>query len=210
MPRSKITIVGTSHISPDSVKKAREVILREKPQCVAIELDPQRYEFLKSNVKVRASIRNPMYFVLNNMQTWLGEKTGVIPGSEMLAAIDAGKDVKSKIVLIDMDIAEIMGKFGEIGSWEKFKLVFKLLLSFIPWPGTKQIDVSKVPDEKLVKEALRQLKREMPQIHKILITERNKYMAAWIKQLSKKYKKVVVVVGIGHKEGLKKLLKGRR
>src|SRR3990170_3776356 len=132
-----ITIVGTSHISPDSVRKARDVILKERPQCVAVELDPERYTFLESKVQMHASLRNPMYFILNSMQTWLGAKTGVMPGSEMISAINTGKEVGAKVVLIDMDIADIMSRFGQISRWQKLKLVAQLLISLIPWPGTK-------------------------------------------------------------------------
>lgn len=204
---AKVTIVGTSHISPESIKEARDTILKEKPDCVALELDPERFAALMERRREKASIRNPTYFVLNTLQTHLGAKTGVLPGSEMLAAIKAARQVRSKIALIDMDISEIMGSLGEIGWWQKFKLVFKLLVGLIPFPGQKKFDLSKVPAEQVIDEALSYMRREMPMIYKILITRRNKYMVGWIRELSKKHKNIVVVVGAGHKKGLQKLLK---
>jgi len=204
---ARITIVGTSHIAPASMEAARRTILRLKPDCVAIELDPERYAVLKSKRREKASIRNPMYFVLNSLQTNLGHRTGMLPGSEMLAAVDTARSVKARIVLIDMDIAEIMGRLGAISRWEKFKLVFKLLVGMIPWPGHEDVDLEKVPPERMIEQALNWMHINLPAIYKVLITDRNIYMASWIRELSKQYKNIVVVVGAGHKRGLEKLLK---
>jgi pheromone shutdown protein TraB len=204
---AKVIIVGTSHISKESVNEATDTILREKPDCVALELDPERFAALMQKRRERASLRNPTYFVLNTLQTYLGGKTGVLPGSEMLASIRAARETKAKIALIDMDISEIMGRLDEISRWQKLKLFFKLLVGLIPLPGQKDFDLSKVPEEKIIDEALRYMKKEMPLIYRIMITDRNEYMANWVRQLSKDYRKVVVVVGAGHKKGLEKLLR---
>ncbi|MEM5814445.1 MAG: TraB/GumN family protein [Candidatus Aenigmatarchaeota archaeon] len=206
---AKVIIVGTSHISKDSIQEATETILRERPDCVALELDPERFAALLQKKREKASLRNPTYFVLNTLQTYLGGKTGVLPGSEMVAAIRAAREVRSQIALIDMDISEIMGRLGEISRWQKLKLFFKLLAGLVPLPGQKNFDLSKVPAEKMIDEALRYMKRGMPTIYRILITDRNEYMANWIRQLSKTHRKIVVVVGAGHKKGLEKLLKKR-
>jgi len=207
---AKIIIVGTSHISKESINEATDVILHEMPDCVALELDPERFAALMQKKREKASIRNPTYFLLNNLQTYLGGKTGVLPGSEMVAAIKAARAVGSKIALIDMDISEIMGRLGEISRWQKIKLFFKLLVGLIPLPGQKDFDLSKVPQEKVIDEALRYMRRDMPMIYRILITDRNEYMANWIRQLRKNHKKIVVVVGAGHRKGLEKLLKKKQ
>lgn len=204
---AKVIIVGTSHISKESVEAAHNVIFYERPDCVALELDPERFAALMQKKRERASIRNPTFFILNTLQTYLGGKTGVLPGSEMLAAIKAARETKAKIALIDMDISEIMGRLGEISRWQKIKLFLKLLAGLIPLPGQKDFDLSKVPEEKLIDEALGYMRKDMPLIYKILISDRNKYMAGWVRQLAKSNKKIVVVVGAGHKKGLEKLLK---
>jgi pheromone shutdown-related protein TraB len=207
---AKVIIVGTSHISRESINEATDTILREKPDCVALELDPERFAALLQKKREKASIRNPTYFILNNLQTYLGGKTGVLPGAEMVAAIRAARAVSSKIALIDMDISEIMGRLSEISRWQKIKLFFKLLAGLIPVPGQKDFDLSKVPQDKIIDEALHYMKRDMPMIYKILIEDRNTYMANWIRQLRKNHKKIVVVVGAGHRKGLEKLLKRKK
>ena len=39
-------LVGTAHISQESVDLVREVIEKERPDCVCVELDERRYEAL--------------------------------------------------------------------------------------------------------------------------------------------------------------------
>ena len=42
----EVVLVGTAHISPDSLRLVRETIERERPDGVCIELDDARYEAL--------------------------------------------------------------------------------------------------------------------------------------------------------------------
>ena len=39
-------LVGTAHVSRESLDLVRQVIERERPDCVCVELDAQRYEAL--------------------------------------------------------------------------------------------------------------------------------------------------------------------
>lgn len=208
--QARVRIVGTSHVAPASIEAARNTILRTKPDCVALELDPERWAALHSYSKQKPSIRNPMYWLLNRIQTHLGARTGMMPGSEMLAAVEAARQVNARIVLIDMPIAEIMNRLSSINFWERLKLVLRLLSGLVSWPSAEELDLSKAPPERVIEEALRWMKRKLPAIYKVLITDRNTYMAAWIRELSRQHKRIVVVVGAGHRHGLEALLKRRK
>lgn len=37
-----VKIIGTVHVSPESVREVRETIIREKPDAIALELDYPR------------------------------------------------------------------------------------------------------------------------------------------------------------------------
>ena len=39
----KITLIGTAHVSKESIQQVTEEIINEKPDCVAVELDERRY-----------------------------------------------------------------------------------------------------------------------------------------------------------------------
>ena len=206
---AEITVVGTSHISPDSAKKVRKTILKERPDCVAIELCPERLMALSSG-NYRPSLRFGItHYVLAVIQQYLGKKTGVLPGSEMMVAANTAIKVGARVALIDKRIDRIMQEISEISFAEKFGLFSKLLVSIIfsPFSRKQKMDFSKVPPETIIEEAMELMERDMTSFYKILVEERNKYMAGCIKELAKKYEKIVVVVGAGHKKGLKKLLK---
>ncbi len=206
--RAKVTIVGTSHIAPASIEAARRTILRLRPDCVALELDPERWAALSSNMTRRPPLRNPMYWLLNRIQTSLGSRTGMMPGSEMLAAVDAARKVGARIVLIDMPITEVMRRLSAISLWERLKLFFRLLSGLVAWPD-EDIDLTKAPPDRTIDEALGWMRKELPAFHRVLITDRNDYMAAWIRELSRQHKRMVVVAGAGHRKGLEKLLRNK-
>ena len=201
---AKITIVGTSHISPGSIESIKSAISKNKPDCVAVELDPKRYNALIYGER-KVSLRYGLFAtLLAFLQKKLGEKTGIFPGDEMLFAINYGRKNGAKIVLIDMDILDILNRLKSIGIHEKIRLFIGLFFGF--FVGEK-INLNQVPQKKVVKEVLKYMRRKFPNLYRVLVRDRNKYMVEWIKKLSKEYKRIVVVVGAGHVDGLKRMLK---
>jgi len=200
-----ITVIGTSHISPESVKETKDIILKKKPDCVAVELCPERLVALKSGRR-KPSLRFGLSgYVLAVLQEHLSHKTHIMPGAEMVSAVDAGLEVGSKVALIDMPIRRTMEKINEVSAWKKIKMVFKLLFDSLKG-GKMKIDLSKVPEQEVIDEAMVYMKKDMPEFYKILVLDRNRYMYKWIKKISEDHKDVVVVVGAGHKKDLEKMI----
>lgn len=206
MSKTKIIILGTSHISPSSVAAARDRILAERPDCVAVELDPIRYRALL-HPQPPSLAAGATAWLLHVLQSHLGKATGVMPGSEMLAAINAGRAVGARVVLIDMSIERIAAEMRAVPALRKLGMFSRLVAGAAF--GRKVVDISKVPDERLVREVLRYMSKRMPDFYRILVAERNRYMAEWVRKLAKDHKKIIVVVGMGHTAGLQKLLKVR-
>ena len=101
----KITLIGTAHVSAESVKEVRDTILEQKPDCVAVELDQKRHDSIKNPEKYRElDIINVLrkkegFLLLANLvmaafQKRTGQKSGVTPGAEMLAALNAQKNLE--------------------------------------------------------------------------------------------------------------------
>lgn len=200
----KVIIIGTSHISPKAVSAVRERIISVRPDCVAVELCPTRYRGLHAGPG-RPSLRAGVtVWLLHWLQQRLGQATGVLPGSEMLEAISAGRAVGARVVLIDTTIEDIVAGLKAVSLHRKVALVLRLMAGFVAAP--KLVDLSEVPEEKFVKDVLRYMRKVMPDFYRILVTDRNAYMAGWIKKLAKEYKKIIVVVGLGHKAGLESIL----
>ena len=87
----EFVLVGTAHISRESVDLVREVIEKEEPDCVCIELDPRRYQALSQpqrfeSLDLKQVIRSKQLatlmfnLVLASYQKYLGLQLGVQPG----------------------------------------------------------------------------------------------------------------------------------
>ena len=73
----------------------------------------------------------------------------------------------------------------------------------------KKINLRKVPSEEIITEMIEDLRKKFPGLYKALIKERNEYMAKQLIRLTDEFptKKIIAVVGAGHKESLKEMLK---
>lgn len=205
-----VKIIGTSHISKESIETVKRAIEKKKPDCVAIELDPKRFYALMQQAKGTGSKRKIglryglTIYLFGWLQQALGKSVGVLPGSEMLAAVEAAKSVNAKIVLIDKDIEDIFLGITRMPLKEKLKLFLGIFAA--PFSREK-IDLRKFPEEKIVEDAIRYMKKELPGFYKVLIEDRNKYMAAWIKKLEGEFENIIVVVGAGHRKDLEKMMR---
>jgi pheromone shutdown protein TraB len=196
----KFTVLGTSHISPDSVEKVKDTILKTKPDCVAIELCPKRYYALTHPTRPTS----PMFMVLSYIQKELGKTTGIFPGSEMLQAIKSAHSIGAKVVFIDKSIDQIGYELSSLPLIEKIRLVTDSLLGFAQAKITK-VDFSSIPEDKMINQAIQEIKKHYPRIYKILIRDRNTHMINTLRNLE--CKKIIVVVGAGHKKAIERGLK---
>ena len=51
MEEKKLVIIGTAHVSPKSIEEVERLIEEEKPDAVAVELCPRRYNALVHGVR---------------------------------------------------------------------------------------------------------------------------------------------------------------
>jgi len=219
-----VIIIGSSHIAKQSLAEVEQTILREKPDFVAIELDKKRFAGLISGHKQNIGLEHIRKFGLkgfmfNLIGGWverkLGRLVGVKPGSEMMMAFNTAKKVGAKIALIDQDIDITMRKFSKaFGRKEKWHLLRDLFNSIffrkreMKRLGIGKLDLSKVPPKKLINKLIKRVKEDYPGIYRVLIDERNRYMAEMLMKLesSNPGKKIVAVVGAGHEDAISELL----
>ena len=203
-----LIVIGTSHIAKESVEEAKRVILREKPDAVALELDKARLLalFEKRKAGMLEQIRHLGFrgFILNTLGAWveakLGKLVGVKPGSEMLAAVDAAKEIGAKIYLVDRRIEVTLRRLiNKITFREKLRFVFDLFAGLFLGKGIK-IDISKVPSKEVIKQAIAYVRTRYPNVYKVLIEERNRFIARNLCRLMERHKLVVAVLGAGHCE----------
>ncbi|MBR9698977.1 hypothetical protein GOV09_00785 [Candidatus Woesearchaeota archaeon] len=214
-------IIGTSHISKQSIKEIHEAFSKIKPDFVAVELDRNRLYALMSPKQGKPSFYDIRRiglkgFLFALIGSWaakkLGKMVGVMPGDEMKSAIMLAKKNKVKIALIDQHIEVTLKRFSKKLSWkERWRLLVDLFKGFVLRKKDPLVnfDLSKVPSNKLIRMMLEKIKERYPNIHKVLIEERNYYMARKLKSLMKAHqdKKILAVIGAGHEEEILRILK---
>ena len=211
-------ILGTSHISIESVNQVKTFIEEEKPEIIAIELDRRRLQALFQRQKLRVSdiIRLGVKGFLFNLigqyiEKKLGKLVGVSPGSEMKTAVKLAKKHNLKIALIDQDITITLKRLSKAITWkEKFRFVKDILKGLIfRQSDIPSFDLRKVPSKEIIKTMIEKVKKDYPNIHKVLIEERNIYMAKALTGLMDTYKnkKILAIIGAGHEEDIIKLVK---
>ncbi len=217
-----ILIVPTSHIASQSMRDIRKAIETHNPDIVAVELDIHRFMMMEHEEKSSAIdfIRTAgplnflLFFIMKKLQTWLGKAVNVLPGSDMLTAIKIAEERGIEVAFIDRDINHTVFRISSAPRREKLKLIWFLLKGLLA--GTlfsrfskQKIDLTKVPPENMIRESMKMLKKEFPHIYKALVTERDSHMSRKLRELSETehYKKIVAVIGAGHRQGLTRRLR---
>jgi pheromone shutdown-related protein TraB len=216
-PLDNIKLVGTAHVSEKSVKDVEEAIEAYRPDVVAVELDARRYQSLKEGGQGQKEIPIKELLKGNNlaiflMQTLLafvqrkvGAEMGVKPGSEMLAAISAAEARGLQVALIDRDIGITLARFwAKMSLREKFKMFYSLVFASLGI-GTKDIDIDKMTQEDVVSDLIEELREFTPSVAEVLVDERDAYLAHNLLDIGRT-KRVIGVVGAGHREGIRKYL----
>lgn len=202
--REGFLIVGVGHVLPESVARVRELIAREKPEVVCLELCPARYQALIAGE--RGTQRLP--FLLNLLQIFqrkFAASTGSPVGEEMLAAAEEARKVGASVVLIDQDISETVQQLMGIPLRERILLAFQLLITILLPFGRKSVE--SLTEEEVVEEILADFRRFFPSAYEVLIERRNRFMAERLIPLLHSQRKVVCVVGAAHVAGLFRTLR---
>jgi len=212
-----LTLIGTSHIAIESVRTVKKVILDEKPEIVALELDKPRFFALISKKKRKLKLKDIKQlglkgFLINLIGAWiekkLGELVGTPPGSDMLTAAYTAKEVKADIALIDQDIRITLKRLNKAITWkEKFRFIWDIIKGLILRKPIVKFDLRKVPSEAIIEKLTGKVKKDYPSFYKVLIEERNEYMSKNLYKLMSSNKSVVAVIGAGHEKEIIRLIK---
>ncbi|MCL2114790.1 MAG: TraB/GumN family protein [Methanobrevibacter sp.] len=216
MKRECLTIIGTAHVSQDSVEEVKKAIHEQQPEVVAIELDKGRYERLlqeKAGIETdeEISVTNiikegkvglfAISSVLTYIQSKIGDDLDIKPGSEMIEAIDAANEVEAKIALIDRDINITLQRvLNEMTFMEKLKFLYGAIGSLFTDDDEGIEDIEQLKESDTLEEIMEYFKDMSPNAYKVLVKERDVYLANSILNIEEDH--VIAVVGAGHKEGI--------
>jgi pheromone shutdown-related protein TraB len=210
----QIILIGTAHVSRESAELVEQVIAEEKPDTVCVELCESRYKAIIDkeqwqNTDLIKVIREKRAFllllnlVLAYFQKKIGKKLGISPGEEMIRAVRKAEEVGASISLADRDIRITLSRVWRLmGLWTKMKLFFQLLVSEEELNNITEEDIERIKRKDVLETLLSEIGESFPEIRRILIDERDQYLAYKIRTAVGK--KIVAVVGAGHVSGIQK------
>ncbi len=210
----QIILIGTAHVSKESVSLVKSVIEQENPDTVAVELCPSRFQTIKQKdqwqemdivkvIKEKKAFLLLVNFMLASFQRRIAAKLDIKPGAEMIQAIESGETAGAQIHLADRDIRVTLSRtWRTMGLWARLKLLFQLILSLGEVEDIGEEDIEKMKQQDVLESLLAELGQVMPVVKNILIDERDQYLCEKIR--SAPGAKIVAVVGAGHVPGIKK------
>ncbi|MEM0230866.1 MAG: TraB/GumN family protein [Candidatus Woesearchaeota archaeon] len=226
--KKRLLIVGTSHIATSTSKLIRDKFSEFSPEICALELDSNRMQALMSVLEEKRGpslsdtkklgFKGYLFAKIGGIiQKRLGESIGSTPGVDMKAAIMEAKRREIPIFLIDRNLEITLKEFSRRFTLrEASRMAWDLISGILFKRGMiaqdVQLDLEKVPEDEVVKRAVEEIKKRYPSLYEVLVEDRNRIMASRIVEImrSNPGKKVIAVLGAGHKEGVMKLVLERR
>jgi pheromone shutdown-related protein TraB len=211
-------LVGTAHVSSESIQEVSQVIRDERPSRVAVELDQGRFRALSEpksweKLDIFEIIRRRQGFLLlanlalSSFQRKIGDELEVKPGQEMLSAIQTAQELGIPYALIDREVQVTLRRAWKKSSlWGKNKLLATLVGSvFGSQDKIEKADVEALKKKNELEHMMEELAVELPAVKTVLIDERDRFLAA--KLFDTEGEKIVAIVGAGHVPGMTEHLK---
>lgn len=212
-----ITLVGTAHVSAESITEVESTIRELKPDCVAIELDDKRADSIKNKDKYRQIDiiqilkRKEGFLLMANLilasfQRRMGANVGVQPGDEMLAGMRVAEELNIPTVMADRPIQTTLKRaWAKNSFFGKCKLLSMLIASAFSKEEMSAQEIEDIKNKNEMDSMMAELADYLPVIKTVLIDERNEYLATKI--WNSQGNSVVAVLGAGHLDGVEEYLK---
>ncbi len=215
----RYTLLGTAHVSHESVDAVRAAIASSEFDAVSIELDPQRLHALTDPdalarldlVKVLREGKTALFAAnlgLAAYQRRLAEQLGIEPGAELKAAATDAKERGLPLHLIDRDVGLTFKRaMQRLGWWGRAKMSAGLMVSLF---GDEEVGAQQIEDLKegdMLEASFGEFARENPALYETIIGERDRYMGARLRETSGTARNVLAVIGAGHLQGLARHLR---
>lgn len=213
---ARYTLLGTAHVSRTSVDAVRDAIRSGDYDAVAVELCNSRHAALThpdalAQMDLFRIIREgkagmvAANLALGAYQKRLADQFGIEPGAEMRAAIEEAKNKELPLVLIDREVGVTLRRVAANLSWfKRLELLSGLLLGMLSRDDITEEDVERLKEGDLLETAFTEFAQQSKEVYDPLIAERDRYMAAKLKQEHRQHpeRNVLAVVGAGHLKGL--------
>ena len=212
-----ITLLGTAHVSKESVALVEKKILSKDFDCIAVELCPARYENLKNKSwwqnldiyevfkKKKASLLL-INLALSAYQRRLADKVGVEAGKEMIRATELATENGIRLEVVDRDISTTLHRLvTKVSFWQKIKIFSGLIVGIFLGEEVDKDQIENLKKGDMLHSVIEEFGDSLPQIKKVLIDERDEFMAGKLSMLTMSEnppKNILAIVGAGHLVGM--------
>lgn len=208
----EVILIGTAHVSKLSAQQVKDVIDREQPDTVAVELDKQRFEAITNGnrweemdifkiIKEKKASLLLMNLAISSFQNRMAKQFDVKPGAEMIQGIESAKETGAKLVLADRNIQTTFSRiWGNLGPGGKAQLLTSVVASIFSRDDISEEEMEKMKSQDTLNAVLAEFTEAFPRLKTPLIDERDQYLAEKIRTAPGK--KVVAVLGAAHVPGI--------
>jgi pheromone shutdown-related protein TraB len=215
----RYTLLGTAHVSRDSVAAVRAAIATDAFDTVSIELDTQRMQALSDPdalakldlVKVIREGKAALFAAnlgLAAYQRRLAEQLGIEPGAELKAAADDARARDLPVHLIDREVGVTFKRISaKLGFFGRIRLVSGLMAGLFVDDEVGEAEIENLKQGDMLEASFGEFAKQSPALFETLIDERDQYMAARLRETSGDARNVLAVVGAGHLQGLARYLR---
>ena len=135
----EVVVLGTAHVSRESVDLVRSAIDELRPDAVCVELDAKRYEALarperfealdlREVIRTRQLATLGLNLALASYQRALGVSLGVKPGAELLEAARCAEAEGIPVALCDRDVRITLRRaWRALSFWKRALLLGHVL-----------------------------------------------------------------------------------
>ena len=210
----EIILIGTAHVSRLSAEQVKEVIEKEKPDSVCIELDEQRYQSITDNnkwketdifkiIKEKKATLLLMNLAISSFQNRMAKQFDIKPGQEMIQGIESAKENGAELVLADRNIQITFSRIWHNLGWlGKSQLLTSVFYSIFSKDTISEEELENMKSQDTLNAVLAEFTESFPRLKTPLIDERDQFLAQKIKEAPGK--KVVAVLGAAHVPGITK------
>lgn len=214
-------LLGTAHVSRTSVEAVEAIIEREPFDAIAVELcesrargmrDPEAFAKLDLFQVIRAGKAGMVFasLALSSFQQRIAEQYGIEPGAEMKAAMREADTRGLPLWLVDREIGITLNHaYRGVRLRDRMGIVGSLLASVFSHEEIDEAEIEKLKQGDILEGAFGEFARESKPLYEALIGERDRFMAARLREESTQNptaKRVLVVIGAGHLAGIQREL----
>lgn len=213
-------LLGTAHVSRASVTAVTNMATSGEFDAIAVELCPARHQALTrqqqwQDMDLYRIIREKKAgLVMANLalgayQRRIAEQFGIEPGAELKAAADAADALDLPLQLIDRDLATTLKRSYHAVPWYKrIMLSAGLVMSTVSSEEIDEQQIEKLKQGDILESTFTEFAEHSPELYEALIGERDRFMAARLRQenAANAGKRILVIIGAGHLQGLAKSL----